>query len=98
MRSYTIGSRGGRRDCGPYWGHKRCCVLAPFIAHCELPVTSGGHILSHDQIEAVLMRAPATTSGAAEDEWAGRRTADADRIHPPSICAGVRATAVWRFC
>ncbi|HEY2135923.1 MAG TPA: hypothetical protein VGH49_08535 [Xanthobacteraceae bacterium] len=35
--------------------------LAPFIAHCELPELPhegvlGGQILSHDQIEAVLMR------------------------------------------
>ena len=35
--------------------------LAPFIAHCHLPVLAegaliSGHVLSHDQVEAVLMR------------------------------------------
>ena len=35
--------------------------IAPFVAHCELPVLAGGalvkgHVLSHDQVEAVLMR------------------------------------------
>ena len=35
--------------------------IAPFVAHCELPVLTGsalvkGHVLSHDQVEAVLMR------------------------------------------
>ena len=61
MRSYTIGSAWWQADCGPYWGHNALLRLAPFIAHCdlpELPATGvlGGQILSHDQIEAVLMR------------------------------------------
>ena len=61
MRSYTIGSAWWQGDCGPYWGHNAVLRLEPFIAHCALPVLSGDgtedrHILSHDQIEAVLMR------------------------------------------
>jgi membrane glycosyltransferase len=61
MRSYTIGSAWWQADCGPYWGHNAIVRLAPFIAHCELPALPaggmlGGQILSHDQIEAVLMR------------------------------------------
>jgi membrane glycosyltransferase len=61
MRSYTIGSAWWQADCGPYWGHNALLRLAPFIAHCRLPdlpagSVLGGHILSHDQIEAVLMR------------------------------------------
>lgn len=61
MRSYTMGSAWWQSDCGPYWGHNAVTRLAPFIAHCELPVIqtrNGGtrHILSHDQVEAVLMR------------------------------------------
>jgi membrane glycosyltransferase len=61
MRSYTIGSAWWQADCGPYWGHNALVRLAPFIAHCDLPeLPAGGalgdQILSHDQIEAVLMR------------------------------------------
>ena len=61
MRSYTIGSAWWQADCGPYWGHNAVLRLAPFIAHCDLPDLPaggilGGQILSHDQIEAVLMR------------------------------------------
>jgi membrane glycosyltransferase len=61
MRSYTIGSAWWQADCGPYWGHNAIVRLAPFIAHCDLPELPngrilGGQILSHDQIEAVLMR------------------------------------------
>jgi membrane glycosyltransferase len=62
MRSYTIGSAWWQGDCGPYWGHNAILRLKPFIAHCQLPLLTGDggearHILSHDQIEAALMRA-----------------------------------------
>jgi membrane glycosyltransferase len=61
MRSYTIGSAWWQSDCGPYWGHNAGLRLEPFIKHCQLPLLAGGgeeerHILSHDQIEAALMR------------------------------------------
>jgi len=57
MRSYTLGSAWWQGDCGPYWGHNAILRLAPFIAHCHLPpLPDGTQILSHDQIEAVLMR------------------------------------------
>jgi membrane glycosyltransferase len=61
MRSYTIGSAWWQADCGPYWGHNALIRVAPFTAHCHLPEESmlGQFkiaILSHDQIEAVLMR------------------------------------------
>jgi membrane glycosyltransferase len=61
MRSYTIGSAWWQSDCGPYWGHNAVLRLEPFIKHCQLPLLAGGgeeerHILSHDQIEAALMR------------------------------------------
>ncbi len=57
MRSYTIGSAWWQGDCGPYWGHNAILRLKPFIAHCALPVLPKvGPILSHDQIEAALMR------------------------------------------
>lgn len=61
MRSYTMGASWWAGDCGPYWGHNAVIRVAPFKAHCDLPVLPGtgplaGCILSHDQIEAVLMR------------------------------------------
>ncbi|HEY3640955.1 MAG TPA: glucans biosynthesis glucosyltransferase MdoH, partial [Xanthobacteraceae bacterium] len=61
MRSYTIGSAWWQGDCGPYWGHNAIVRLAPFMTHCHLPILSAnalvsGHVLSHDQVEAVLMR------------------------------------------
>lgn len=61
MRSYTLGAASWQGDCGPYWGHNAIIRLAPFIEHCGLPVLPGGpplggDVLSHDQLEAVLMR------------------------------------------
>ena len=61
MRSFTMGSAWWQGDCGPYWGHNALIRGAAFRRHCRLPTLPGkpphgGHILSHDQIEAVLMR------------------------------------------
>ena len=61
MRSYTMGAAWWGGDCGPFWGHNALVRIEPFYEHCDLPVLPGGpplggHILSHDQVEAVLMR------------------------------------------
>lgn len=61
MRSFTMGSAWWQGDCGPYWGHNALIRGAAFRRHCRLPTLPGkpprgGHILSHDQIEAVMMR------------------------------------------
>jgi membrane glycosyltransferase len=57
MRSYTTGSAWWQGDCGPYWGHNAVVRLKPFIEHCHIPpFPDGTHIMSHDQLEAVLMR------------------------------------------
>ncbi|MBV8186152.1 MAG: glucans biosynthesis glucosyltransferase MdoH [Alphaproteobacteria bacterium] len=61
LRSWTIGSAWWQADCGPYWGHNAIIRVAPFKQHCALPPLVGkgmlsGHILSHDQLEAALMR------------------------------------------
>ena len=44
-----------------YWGHNAIIRLAPFIRHCALPELPGdgpfgGRIMSHDYVEAALMR------------------------------------------
>ncbi|MCA8882590.1 MAG: glucans biosynthesis glucosyltransferase MdoH [Rhodobacteraceae bacterium] len=61
MRSFTLGSAWWQADCGPYWGHNALIRVAPFRDDCALPVLPGkgplgGYILSHDQVEATLMR------------------------------------------
>ena len=44
-----------------YWGHNAILRMRPFIEHCRLPVLPGkpplgGRILSHDFVEAALLR------------------------------------------
>jgi membrane glycosyltransferase len=56
MRPYTMGASWWTGDCGPFWGHNAVVRIKPFIEHCALPLLSGKAILSHDQIEAALMR------------------------------------------
>jgi membrane glycosyltransferase len=57
MRTYTMGASWWAADCGSYWGHNALVRVSPFFQHCELPkLGRDQHILSHDQIEAALMR------------------------------------------
>lgn len=61
MRTYTMGQAWWAADCGPFWGHNALVRIKPFYESCELPEVAGkgafaGHVLSHDQVEATLMR------------------------------------------
>jgi membrane glycosyltransferase len=94
MRSYTIGSAWWQGDCGPYWGHNAALRLEPFIAHCALPVLSQGgsedrHILSHDQIEAVLMRAAGYAVRVLPREDLGWEE------NPPTLLEFIRRDLRW---
>ena len=62
MRTHTTGIAWWQGSSGPYWGHNALIRIAPFVAHCDLLVLPGrsplaGPVLSHDQVEAALMRA-----------------------------------------
>jgi membrane glycosyltransferase len=94
MRSFTIGSAWWQGDCGPYWGHNAIIRLKPFIEHCELPVLSGhgllgGHILSHDQIEAVLMRRAGFDVRVLAEENLGWEE------NPPTMTEFIRRDVRW---
>ncbi|TVP87905.1 MAG: glucans biosynthesis glucosyltransferase MdoH [Thioalkalivibrio sp.] len=48
-------------SAGNYWGHNAIIRIRPFLEHCQLPVLPGrpplgGEILSHDFVEAALLR------------------------------------------
>lgn len=74
MRAYTLGSAFWQGDCGPSWGHNMAIRTDPFHRHCRLdpqapPGPLSGHILSHDQVEALMRRAGYQVRVlAAEDE------------------------------
>lgn len=94
MRSYTVGSAWWQADCGPYWGHNAVLRLEPFRAHCELsalPGTGplGGHVLSHDQIEAVLMRRAGYEVRVLPEENLGFEE------NPPTLIEFVRRDLRW---
>jgi membrane glycosyltransferase len=94
MRSYTIGSAWWQGDCGPYWGHNAVLRLEPFIAHCALPVlsedgTEDRHILSHDQIEAVLMRTAGFDVRVLPQEDLGWEE------NPPTLLEFIRRDLRW---
>jgi membrane glycosyltransferase len=57
MRTWATGQAWWQGDEGPYWGHNAVVRIAPFREHCRLPPLPGGrYILSHDQIEAAVLR------------------------------------------
>jgi membrane glycosyltransferase len=50
-----------QQNGGNFWGHNAILRLRPFMEHCDLPQLPGrkpfgGHILSHDFVEAGLLR------------------------------------------
>jgi membrane glycosyltransferase len=58
MRTWATGQAWWQGPDGPYWGHNALIRIAAFRAHCKLEhLPNGEAILSHDQVEAVRMRA-----------------------------------------
>jgi membrane glycosyltransferase len=69
---FTAGANFWQLGSGNFWGHNAIVRLRPFIQHCampELPRTTalGTRILSHDTIEAALMRRAGYTIWLAYD-------------------------------
>jgi membrane glycosyltransferase len=57
----TRGLAAWSGDSGNYWGHNAIIRIQAFAENCGLPILKGrkpfgGHILSHDFVEAALMR------------------------------------------
>jgi membrane glycosyltransferase len=94
MRSWTIGSAWWQADCGPYWGHNAAIRIAPFKAHCHIPELPGegvlrGHVLSHDQIEAALMRRAGYEVRVLPEEDLGWEE------NPPTLIEFIRRDQRW---
>ncbi len=58
---FAAGLNSWQLGNGNYWGHNAIIRTAPFMEHCSLPDLPGnepfgGRILSHDYVEAALMR------------------------------------------
>jgi membrane glycosyltransferase len=94
MRSWTIGSAWWQADCGPYWGHNAAIRLAPFIEYCRIPPLPGGgvlagHVLSHDQVEAALMRRAGYEVRVLPEEDLGWEE------NPPTLIEFIRRDQRW---
>lgn len=94
MRSYTLGAASWQGDCGPYWGHNAILRVAPFTEHCQLPQLPGGpplggHVLSHDQLEAVLMRRAGYEVRVLPDEHGSWEE------NPPTLPEFIRRDLRW---
>ena len=94
MRSYTFGGAWWQGDCGPYWGHNAVLRLKPFARHCKLPVLEGegalsGCVLSHDQLEAVLMRRGGCEVRVLPEETLGFEQ------NPPTLMEFIRRDLRW---
>ena len=58
---FMAGANYWQLGSGSYWGHNAIIRLQPFMEHCAMPglpetEALGTHVLSHDTIEAALMR------------------------------------------
>ena len=100
-RLFQFGMRAGMRTWATalswwqgnecvYWGHNAVARIAPFRAHCRLPLLpDGSPILSHDQIEAAILR------GAG---WGIRLLAEEDgsyEANPPALPEFMRRELRW---
>lgn len=61
MRAFTLGSAWWLGESGPYWGHNALIRMRAFHDHCLIGPIPGkgvlsGDIMSHDNVEAALMR------------------------------------------
>jgi membrane glycosyltransferase len=79
---------------GNYWGHNAIIRVQPFIEHCALPDLPGsepfgGRILSHDFVEAALMR---------KAGWAVWLASDIDGTYeegPPTLIESAKRDRRW---
>ena len=79
---------------GNYWGHNAIIRIQPFIDHCALPDLPGsepfgGRILSHDFVEAALMRR------AGWGVWLASDIEGSFEEGPPSLIESAKRDRRW---
>jgi membrane glycosyltransferase len=94
MRTQTVGSAWWQGPAGPYWGHNAIIRLKPFVDHCVLPILKGrgplgGQILSHDQVEAAMMR------GAGYDVRVIAEEFESWEENPPNLPDFIKRDLRW---
>jgi membrane glycosyltransferase len=94
MRTHATGLAWWQGPSGPYWGHNAIIRVAPFVTHCELPIIPGsgplaGPVLSHDQVEAALMRTAGFEVRLIPDEFGSWED------NPPDLLNFIKRDLRW---
>ncbi len=79
---------------GNYWGHNAIIRVAPFMRHCGLPILPGrpplgGEILSHDFVEAALLRR------AGWEVWLAPELGGSFEATPPTLLDHLKRDRRW---
>lgn len=91
---YLVGLNYWQQHEGNYWGHNAIIRVKPFIEHCALPDLPGaepfgGRILSHDFVEAALMRKAGWTV------WLAHEIEGSFEEGPPSLIESAKRDRRW---
>lgn len=91
---FMAGANYWQLGSGSYWGHNAIIRLRPFMQHCampELPKTEalGTRILSHDTIEAALMRR------AGASVWLAYELDGSYEESPPDLLESLQRDRRW---
>ena len=91
---FTAGMRFWQLGESHYWGHNAILRTAPFIAHCALAPLAGsgplaGEVMSHDFVEAALMRR------AGWKVWVADELDGSYEQVPPNLLAELQRDRRW---
>lgn len=93
-RVYAAGLAKLQGPDGNYWGHNAIIRVRPFMQHCGLPVLPGrppfgGEIMSHDFVEAALLRR------AGWDIWLATDFDGSYETTPPTLVDHLKRDQRW---
>ncbi|SDO04004.1 membrane glycosyltransferase [Rhodoferax sp. OV413] len=93
-RLFTAGMQFWQLGEAHYWGHNAIIRIAPFMEHCALATLPGkgalaGEILSHDFVEAALMRR------AGYEVWLVNDLDGSYEQQPPHLLAELQRDRRW---
>lgn len=93
-RLFTLGMQFWQLGESHYWGHNAILRVQPFMAHCALAPIAGkggmaGGILSHDFVEAALMRR------AGYHVWLASDLVGSYEQQPPDLLAELQRDRRW---
>ncbi len=93
-RLFTLGMQFWQLGESHYWGHNAILRVAPFMKHCALAPIKGtggmsGGIMSHDFVEAALMRR------AGYQVWLASDLVGSYEQQPPDLLAELQRDRRW---